>query len=74
MNRTIDVVIPVYRPDVKFEQLLYRLKKQKTLVRNIILMHTEDGVDLNWAVEKYNNVRVMNVAPEEFDHGGTRDK
>lgn len=70
----IDVVIPVYKAGEHVKELLNRLQKQKQSIHNIILMHTEDGQDLSWAVSQYRNVTVYSVLPEEFDHGGTRDR
>ena len=74
MKKTIDVIVPVYRPDRKLEQLLYRLSRQSLEIRNIILMHTQDGCGLEWAMEKYPNIIVKDILPEDFDHGGTRDE
>lgn len=71
---TIDAVIPVYKPGEEFDKLLERLQKQKRKLEHIFLMHTEDGTDLSWAEEKYENVKVLSVKKEEFDHGATRDK
>ena len=72
--KTIDVIIPVYRPDEEFRELLVRLARQKIAIAHIILMHTQDGIELNWAEEICDNLRVISVALNEFDHGGTRDR
>lgn len=69
-----DVLIPVYRPGKEFEIVLERLEKQNYPIHQIILMHTIDGSDLTQYVRKYENIRVEEVRPEEFDHGGTRDR
>lgn len=69
-----DVLIPVYRPGKEFETMLERLEKQNYPIHQIILMHTIDGRDLTQYVKKYKNIRVEDISPEEFDHGGTRDK
>ncbi len=71
---TVDVIIPVYHPGHEFDKLLKRLKEQDFDIQHIILMHTEDGQDLTWAEETYENVIIKSVKPEQFDHGGTRDE
>ncbi len=73
-ERTVDVVIPVYRPGNELERLLKRLSEQKKKIGHIFLMHTEDGVDLEWTQKLCHNVQEYMVYPEEFDHGGTRDR
>ena len=38
IKRTVDVIIPVYKPDAVFETLLERLGKQSYPIRRIIIM------------------------------------
>ncbi len=75
-NCVIDAVIPVYKPDKKFAELIHRLQMQRFKVRNIILMHTKDGNDLmhSECLTGYDNIIIEEIEPEEFDHGGTRDR
>lgn len=75
-NKKIDVVIPVYRPGTEFEELIRRLEQQKVRVRTIYLMHTKDGSHLEdlECLKEYKNTAIDEIEPEEFDHGGTRDK
>ena len=40
-ERTVSVIIPVYRPDEKFVNLLRGLKKQTYPILEIIVMNTE---------------------------------
>lgn len=72
---SIDVIIPVYRPNEKLKKLLRAIQKQTEKAEHIFLMHTEDGHSLNWAEELCNVVPVTEVPirQNEFDHGGTRD-
>ncbi len=76
---SVDVVIPVYRPDEKFFELMRRLLLQKRLPRKVYIMNTcEEYWDearfaacfekspVEWEVE--------HIRKEEFDHGGTRDR
>lgn len=70
---TVDVLIPVYKPDRKFARLLQMLEKQTCRPDNIIVMNTEKSY---WNPSGYEGVRglkVHHVTKEEFDHGGTRN-
>lgn len=40
-NRTIDVIIPTYRPGKEFRLLLERLKQQSVPVRRVVIINTE---------------------------------
>ena len=70
----IDVIIPVYRPTEKFQKLLQRISMQTYLPGRIILMHTRDGIKLDYSLCK-NKIPVTEIRIDEaaFDHGGTRD-
>lgn len=73
-SRTVDVIIPVYKPDATFELLLERLGKQSYPIRRIIIMNTERSF---WKEERYEgvpNLEVHHVTKAEFDHGGTRNQ
>ena len=75
-----DVIIPVYKPDQRFEELLDRLLKQTYPVHRIIIMNTEERY---WDHETYRDqfaaardrnteILVFHLAKQDFDHGGTR--
>lgn len=74
---TVDIIIPIYKPDKKLLTLLDRLKKQTVLPRRIILMNTEEkyfeqfvyGTDF---ANRYREAEVFHVSKKEFDHGKTR--
>lgn len=72
----IDVVIPVYKPGKEFKELIRRLELQSVKVGKIYLMHTKDGNDLMHSefLKGYDNIIIEEIEPEEFDHGGTRDR
>ena len=74
METTIDVIIPVFRPNDELLSLLWMLKKQTVPVRKIIVMITrsEDAVYPDFS--SFGNVETSFLLPEEFDHGGTRDR
>lgn len=75
--RTIDIIIPVYKPDKSFLTLIESLEKQTVPVNRIILLNTEQkyferliyGTSF---LEKYRNVYVTHLSKREFNHGGTR--
>lgn len=80
---TIDVIIPIYRPDNKFDLLMKRLKKQTVQPRKIILLNTVPRAYENEAgqleqdefLQKYrelNQATIIHIKEDEFDHGGTR--
>lgn len=73
-NRTIDVMIPTYRPGKEFRLLLERLKQQSVPVRRVVIINTEKKFwDSRWEQE-FPFTEVHHIKKEEFDHGGTRRK
>lgn len=68
----VDVVIPTYRPDVRFEELLRRLGKQNYPIRRIYVINTKSGT-FPEKVERMPGVGVTHISLSEFDHGATRD-
>lgn len=70
---TVDVIIPVYKPDKKFSRLLQMLGRQTYPVGQIIIMNTDRSY---WNERGYSGIpglKVYHVAKEEFDHGRTRN-
>jgi len=78
-NKTVDVIIPTYKPGKQFFTLLKMLSRQTVPVSRIIVMNTEEkyfdrlvyGTDF---AEKYRNVEVYHLSSFEFDHGRTRNE
>lgn len=78
---TVDVIIPVYKPDNKFNQLMERLVKQSKKPNRIILLHTiEETLDANQHIAYALSLGTPECAVEcydiekaDFDHGGTRN-
>jgi len=70
---TVDLVIPVYKPDEKFEKLMKMLQKQTYPVGKILIMNTEKAYFPQKGYEKLPHVEVRHLKKKEFDHGGTRD-
>ncbi len=76
---TVDVIIPVYKPERGFLTLVERLETQTTPVNRIIIMNTEqkyfDRLLYGTALEgKYHNITVKHLSKREFDHGHTRNQ
>ena len=76
---TVDVIIPIYKPDKGLFTLLDRLERQTVPVGKIILMNTEEKYfqRLTYGTrfaEQYPDVKVCHLSKREFDHGGTRHR
>ena len=72
-DRRVSVIIPTYRPDDKFRKLIARLSCQSLAPCEIIVVNTEEKYFPEDATEGAENIRVIHIRREEFDHGGTRD-
>lgn len=71
----VDVIIPTYKPDQKFIDLVNKLNKQTVMPRNIIVMNTEQKWwDLLDIPKEWKNVSVYHITKQEFDHGKTRNE
>lgn len=78
MNRSVDVIIPTYRPGRELFTLLDRLMEQTHAVRKIYLINTEQIyfealVSEMDFVNIYPKVSVHHITKAEFDHGRVRD-
>lgn len=76
---TVDVIIPVYKPDSGFLELIKRLRMQTVQVNQIILMNTEqkylDRLLYGTTLERQvHNITVRHLSKREFDHGRTRNQ
>ncbi|MCM1174451.1 MAG: glycosyltransferase family 2 protein [Blautia sp.] len=74
----VDVIIPTYKPDQKFLDLMEKLAHQTVPVQKIIIMNTEQKYfdRLTYGTpfsKKYKNVLVKHLSKREFDHGRTRN-
>lgn len=70
---TVDVIIPTYRPDQKFNKLMALLAKQTYPADRILIMNTEESL---FPTDFVNlpGTEVRHLTKTEFDHGGTRDR
>ena len=76
--KTIDVIIPTYKPDNDFLNLLKMLEEQTVPIQKIIIMNTEEKYWNNLVYgsqlfDKYKNIEIRHLSKLEFDHGRTRD-
>ncbi len=79
--KNVDIIIPTYKPNRDFLELIERLEHQTVPVHQIIIMNTEqkyfdrlfyyDGTSY---LEKYRNITVKHLSKREFDHGRTRNR
>lgn len=82
MERTsVDIIIPVYKPDRTLCLLLRKLREQTFVVQKAIIVNTEEALWEAYAGEEevretleglYFPVEVFHVSKKDFDHGGTR--
>ena len=82
-KRTIEAVIPVYKPDRRLLQILDLLSRQTVPVRTIHLINTgEEFLTASLAswdmtqeefLTRWPKVVLTHIRPDEFDHGGTRN-
>lgn len=77
MCMKVDVIIPVYKPEPSFLQMIEKLEKQTITPNKIILMNTEEKyfqelIANKNPLEAYDNIVVEHLSKSEFDHGKTR--
>lgn len=73
MKKSVDIIIPVYKPDKTFAALLRGVGVQTYPINRIIIMNT-DRKFWNPAYEVLaKNITVTHLPKSSFDHGGTRD-
>lgn len=71
-NPEVSVIIPTYKPDIKFELLIERIQKQSYPVKEIIVMNTEERYwNPDWELLSP-KLKVHHIKKSEFDHGKTR--
>ncbi len=70
-KKTVDVIIPAYRPGKEFGELLHRLEKQEYRPDRILVMNTgRENWNKEW--ERCPILEVHHLEKKDFDHGGTR--
>ena len=71
-DAVIDVIIPVYRPDVRYVRLLQMLEQQTVPVRKVIVINTDRKFYDEKRFHYSGEISVTHITPGEFDHGRTR--
>ncbi len=67
----VSVIIPTWNGEQWLEQLLAMLERQ-TIVPLEILVVDSGSSDATCAIARHHNVRLVTIAQQDFDHGGTR--
>lgn len=84
---TVDVVIPTYHPDERFDLLISRLQQQTIKPQQIIIIRTKGEHQARTSIGKklipmainvgtyktYKNIKIVEIEKEQFDHGATRN-
>ena len=75
----VDIIVPVFKPDEKFDRLIEMIGKQTVRPENIFLMVTLTGDKayddrLIDRLIKLDRVTVTTLPKRVYDHGGTRNK
>ena len=72
-DRRITAIIPVWKPDRRFGAALERLQKQALPPDRILIVNTEEQYFRPELIKNWDNVSVLHIRKEMFDHGATRD-
>ncbi len=73
MEQTIGVIIPTYKPDYKLRRLLRRLQAQNRRPDRILIINTEEALMDRSLLKGIEEVQLVHIEKEDFDHGGTRN-
>jgi len=74
----VDVMIPTYKPDKKFIELVKRLEEQTLEIEQIIVINTEEQymnklfMGTRFLAE-HKKLKIFHISKHEFDHGLTRN-
>lgn len=71
----VDVIIPTYKPDDRFNTMIERLLKQTYVINKIIIINTEKNcMESSPYLDGDNNkIEIHHISRNEFDHGITRN-
>ncbi len=70
---TVDIIVPVYKPDEKLVYLVERLQQQDYEIQTIRLINTKSQVTLPDLMMEPYPVEITDIEATNFDHGGTRN-
>ena len=74
MKKSVDIIIPTYRPDGEVKKLIERLLKQTVPPGHIFIMNTEKKFWNENLENLSKKIQVEHLKKEDFDHGGTRNR
>lgn len=77
--QTVDIIIPICKPDEKLEQLLHKLKTQTVPVNKLIIMDSDEASFETFFYGKRiwddcERLVIRHFPNREFDHGKTRNQ
>ena len=75
-NPKVDIIIPTYKPDGKYDKLIERLGRQSLQANHIYVINTiTEGADKpqDENKPKLANLSITHIPKSEFNHGGTRN-
>lgn len=70
---TVDIIIPVYKPDEKLLSLVERLQKQDYEIETIRIINTKSNLALPTIPMEPYPVEILEIEAADFDHGATRN-
>ena len=75
--KTVDVIIPVYKPDERLKKIISRLRRQTYPVNRIILINTgrayfEQAFKSDMSFFEADDIVLRHISEDQFDHGTTR--
>lgn len=68
----IQVIIPVYNPDDRFEQLLAMLQKQSLGILPVLIIDSGQEHGYREKLDRNGVFTIKDIPSKEFNHGGTR--
>lgn len=72
MSKTIDVIIPIYKPGKQLNSIINRLFSQTKQINNIILLQTLEERE-SILVNDKEKIKVIPIEKKDFNHGLTRN-
>lgn len=75
----VDIIIPTYKPDESFRELVRNLENQSVKAEKILITNTEQKYydRMTFATSfnnEFKNIEVKHIFKSEFDHGRTRNE
>ena len=61
----VDVIIPTYKPEKEFAELIHRLQQQTYAIRKIIIINTETGIFPEKLETEPYPIEVIHIKPKD---------